>query len=77
LAHHIGAFFGEIVKAVKTDVTAPQGVKVEVSRETSEEKVQGPSGELVLRRTTIEEVVVLKESLETASTTRAATDSGT
>ena len=53
LARSIGAFFGHIVDAVRTDPNAP--AKAEVRRETTEER--RPDG-VMLRRTVIEEVVL-------------------
>jgi len=53
LARSIGAFFGHIVDAVRTDPNAP--AKAEVRRETTEER--RPDG-VTLRRTVIEEVVL-------------------
>ncbi len=53
LARSIGAFFGHIVDAVRTDPNEP--AKAEVRRETTEER--RPDG-VMLRRTVIEEVVL-------------------
>ncbi len=49
LIRNLGAFFGHIVKAVKTD----PGTKRTVVRKTVEEQEHG---EITLRRTTIEEI---------------------
>ncbi|MFM1936659.1 MAG: hypothetical protein RI990_1618 [Planctomycetota bacterium] len=53
LARSIGAFFGHIIDAVRTDPNAPAAA--EVRRETTEER--RPDG-VTLRRTVIEEVVL-------------------
>ena len=51
--HHLGAFFGHVVKAVRTDV-APR--PVEVRRQTQVQSRDTPAGPVTLRRTIIEEV---------------------
>lgn len=53
IARNLGAFFGHIVKAIKTDPTAPPSV--EVSRSVQEDRQ--PDG-VILRRTTVDEVVL-------------------
>ncbi|MFO0783091.1 MAG: hypothetical protein U0636_05360 [Phycisphaerales bacterium] len=53
IARNLGAFFGHIAHAIRTDPDAPQ--KREVKRTTTEEKT--PDG-VILRRTTIDEVVL-------------------
>ncbi|MBM4109247.1 MAG: hypothetical protein FJ255_10635 [Phycisphaerae bacterium] len=55
LARSIGRFFGHVVSAVRPRLrTAGETRVVRVDRE--EKTVQTPSGPLVLRRTTIDEV---------------------
>lgn len=53
LMHYLGAFFGHVVKAVRTDVTAKP---VEVRRETQEQICDTLAGAVTVRRTVIEEV---------------------
>ena len=52
LARNLGAFFGHIVKAVKTDPARTQ--RREVRRQTTHED----RGDVILRRTTIEEIEI-------------------
>ena len=51
LMRSLGEFVGHIVKGVKTDPAKPEGKK-EVRREVEEED----RGDVILRRTTIEEI---------------------
>lgn len=55
LMYNLGAFFGNIVKGAKTDVSTRRH---EVSRQVKEETRQTKDGLVTLRRTTIEEVEV-------------------
>ena len=64
LMRSLGQFFGHIAQGAKTRPdAADDGETIEVSRETSTEHRQPPSGSVTLRRTTIEEVTVPRESL--------------
>jgi hypothetical protein len=54
LAFNIGAFFGHIVKAVRTDVQPTQVLR----SETTQEQRDTPTGRVTIRRTTIEELRV-------------------
>lgn len=56
----LGQFFGEVWKGVTADPAAGRGDSAEgVSRKTVEEReVQTERGRVILRRTTIEEVIV-------------------
>ncbi len=53
IARNLGAFFGHIVKAIKTSPDAPSSVEVNRSVQESRQ----PDG-VVLRRTTVDEVVL-------------------
>lgn len=55
----LGEFVGHVAHGVKTDPTAPR--VEEVRRQTTEEVKETPAGHVVLRRTTIEEVVLPPE----------------
>ncbi len=55
LMRNLGSFFGHIIKGVKTD---PAREKTTVRRTVEEEK----RGDVVLRRTTIEEVEIRRDS---------------
>lgn len=50
IARSVGEFFGHIMRGVKTDPSRPE--RMEVSREVEEED----RGDVVLRRTVVEEV---------------------
>lgn len=52
----LGEFVGHVAHGVKTDPNAPR--VEEVRRQTTEETRETPAGPVVLRRTTIEEVVL-------------------
>jgi len=52
LMRNLGEFFGHITKGVKSDPAKGKGRKVEVNRETEERR----EGNMILRRTTIDEV---------------------
>lgn len=56
LARNLGAFFGHIVKAVKTDPARAEKERQrrEIRRETEEED----RGDVILRRTIIEEIEI-------------------
>lgn len=55
IMHSLGAFFGHVVRGVKTP---PGGspMKKEVRREVETQTQETPQGRVTLRRTTIEEV---------------------
>ncbi len=67
LMRSLGQFFGHIAHSAKSKPT-DAAETIEVSRETTTERRQTPSGPVTLRRTTIEEVTLPRESL--ADTTR-------
>ena len=52
LMRNIGEFFGHIIKGVKTDPSKESSTRQEISRKVEEED----QGDMILRRTTIEEV---------------------
>lgn len=58
--YNLGAFFGEIIKAVRTPVERPVERPVAprtlVRRETREAEVHTPDGPVKVRRTVIDEV---------------------
>jgi len=54
--HNLGAFFGEIAKAIKTDPAAPR--TVEVGRAQESQPVQTPLGPAVATTRTIDQVDV-------------------
>ncbi len=57
----LGEFVGHVAHGVKSDPAAVReghGTAHEVRRETTEEVKETPAGQVVLRRTTIEEVVL-------------------
>jgi hypothetical protein len=56
IMHSLGAFFGHIVRGVKTPGDGAQ--KREVRREVETQTRQTPEGHVTLRRTTIEEIEV-------------------
>lgn len=69
----LGEFVGHVAQGVKTDPAKPphaprgqppEGTVHEVSRETTEEVKETKQGQVVLRRTTIEEVVLPREPEE-------------
>ncbi len=55
LARSLGQFFGHLIHGVKSP--APP-TRQQVRREVEEERVQTPQGQVVLRRTIIEEVEI-------------------
>ena len=57
LMRSLGEFFGHVWKGVKSDPGPPRQV---VRREVQEKTVATPGGEVVLRRTTVDEVEVRK-----------------
>lgn len=63
LMRNLGEFFGHIARGVKTDPAATQsgsaGMQKQVARKTVEEEKQG---NVVLRRTTIEEIEVRNDT---------------
>ncbi len=57
LMYNLGAFFGEIIKAVRTPVEGPKAPpRTHVRRETHEAEVHTPDGPVRVRRTVIDEV---------------------
>ncbi len=56
LMRSLGEFFGHISRAVKTDVTPDLRERLEVRRDVREAVADTPSGPIVLRRTTIDEI---------------------
>lgn len=56
----LGEFVGHVAHGVKADPSKPARVH-EVRRETTEEVKETKQGQVVLRRTTIEEVVLPRE----------------
>ncbi len=52
LMRNLGEFFGHITRGVKSDPAKGKGRKVEVNRETEERR----EGNMILRRTTIDEI---------------------
>lgn len=62
LARNLGEFFGHIIKGVKSDPARPK--KQVVRKEVEEED----RGDMVLRRTTIEEVEFKKKENEDGET---------
>jgi hypothetical protein len=56
--HSLGAFFGHIVRGVKTPVQPAKPERREVRREVETETRDTPQGRVVLKRTTIEEIEV-------------------
>lgn len=54
LMYNLGAFFGEIIKAVRTPVEGTP--RTLVRRETREAEVHTPDGPVKVRRTVIDEV---------------------
>jgi hypothetical protein len=59
LAYNLGAFFGHIVRAAKTDVSAPVRECVDsrvVRTQVGEARLDTSQGPLTLRRTIIDEV---------------------
>ena len=59
----LGEFVGHVAQGVKADPAKriPEGTAHEVRRETTEEVKETKQGQVVLRRTTIEEVVLPRE----------------
>ncbi len=57
----LGEFVGHVAHGVKADPAKPGHVH-EVRRETTEEVRETKQGQVVLRRTTIEEVVLPREA---------------
>lgn len=62
----LGEFVGHVAQGVKADPSKPSqppasGTVHEVRRETTEEVKETKQGQVVLRRTTIEEVVLPRE----------------
>jgi len=56
LMRSLGEFFGEVWRGVKAD---PAASKRTVTRTTTQERaVEGPNGQVILRRTTVEEIIV-------------------
>ncbi len=53
LARSLGEFFGILINAAKTDVTARRTV---VRTDVQQQTINTPAGEVTLRRTTIDEV---------------------
>lgn len=58
LARSLGEFFGILVDAAKTDVTAPKPVVVR--EEVQEKVVETEAGKITLRRRVVDEVVPVK-----------------
>jgi hypothetical protein len=57
LAFNLGAFFGHIVQAVKTDVTKqPDAATQIVRKQVGEARLETQEGPVTLRRTIIDEV---------------------
>ncbi len=56
LMRSLGEFVGHISRAVKTDVTPDLRERLEVRRDVREAVADTPSGPIVLRRTTIDEI---------------------
>ncbi len=56
LMRSLGEFFGHIARGVKTPVAGSD--RREVGRSVEEEQVETPRGQVTLRRTTIDEVIV-------------------
>lgn len=58
--YNLGAFFGEIIKAVRAPVggpvEGPKAPRTHVRRETHEAEVHTPDGPVKVRRTVIDEV---------------------
>lgn len=52
----LGEFVGHISRAVKADVTPDLRERLEVRRDVREAVADTPSGPIVMRRTTIDEV---------------------
>ncbi len=63
LAYNLGAFFGEIIKAVRTpvDVPAARQPPVHVRHETRETELQTQDGRVRVRRTVVDEVERLRD----------------
>lgn len=53
LARSLGEFFGILISAAKTDVTARRTI---VRTDVQQQTIHTPAGEVTLRRTTIDEV---------------------
>ena len=56
LMRSLGEFVGHITRAVKTDVTPDLRQRLEVRRDVQEAFADTPGGQVVLRRTTIDEI---------------------
>jgi len=56
LMRNLGEFFGHIIKGVKTDPRKPEGENALTTREVHREIEEEDRGDMILRRTTIEEV---------------------
>ncbi|HEX2839492.1 MAG TPA: hypothetical protein VHN77_15350 [Phycisphaerales bacterium] len=56
MMYNLGAFFGEIIKAVRMPVQGPKAPRTHVRRETHEAEVHTPDGPVKVRRTVIDEV---------------------
>lgn len=54
--HNLGSFFGEIVKAIKTDPTTAH--TVEIARTQQSQPIQTPLGPAVATTRTVDEVAV-------------------
>lgn len=63
LARSLGEFFGHIIKGVKTNSASDaEAQRRVVKHDVEEESRQTPEGQITLRRTTIEEVEIRKNS---------------
>lgn len=62
LMRSLGEFFGHLAKAVKTDPAADAPARRTVRHDVEEQRQHTPDGTVVLRRTTIEEVEVRRDT---------------